>query len=699
MSIYLTLLLDKLPLSDHKIYFARTFHARFFPTRHAFEYPVLYVGVDLDKLSSENVSLWSKDIALFNRIFAYNKAALFSIFANDYLGDVRLENNDDSKSSAPIAQSIKEKLFWHIRRHKISTDNLKQIELITTPRFFGYAFNPVSFYFCYDNNKDLAVIVLEVNNTFGEKHLYVLSRDKEDDDATIRRGYDMSFTFRRSFHVSPFNDRKGFYRAFCKIPSKGKLDMRLVMYTELSVPCNESESIQLGKKKMVAVVSAASYPLSLISLCCAMITYPLDVFLTMPRIMKEAYKLHYQKRLGIFHRPNPTEGTVVKLEPNFIDRYAQQVTIKYLHELVAACSEPISITIHLPPLNKPPIHISNQVQNLSHKNIVLHLSNYTFFTNFLFDQTIYRALIVGYFEKAWECNDLSLLLDFFFNFTLKKNNENNFFKNEPLLSGDEIWAAKIRRSYLKSIINGKNSGGLEAKKEFDQLIQKLSLGKSKDQKFTIAIMQKDALFSEISVNKKNVDTNIEKFDFKHIYMFATPLSGFINGLIPLVNDKLHLLPFPPRYLPDDLSKHPIDKIVLTSSASKRDRLQHFWVLFIGGILYKLDAWFWQKTTGFVEGPLGNPFVVEKYIWEGILDLIKKASGDNSYENILDVWEVVYERKDGQLHLIPPVPLTNFPWKSKEQSDGNTIINIKDFRYRLWLYIKTFRETVLVDRNV
>lgn len=45
------------------------------------------------------------------------------------------------------------------------------------PRFLGYAFNPASFHYCYSRNNELKVVILEINNTFGEKHLHVLSRD------------------------------------------------------------------------------------------------------------------------------------------------------------------------------------------------------------------------------------------------------------------------------------------------------------------------------------------------------------------------------------------------------------------------------------------------------------------------------------------------------------------------------------------
>ncbi|NTV84464.1 MAG: DUF1365 domain-containing protein [Bacteroidales bacterium] len=55
-------------------------------------------------------------------------------------------------------------------------DKISRIELITSGRYFNYVFNPVSFYYCYKNDNSIAAIAAEVNNTFGEKHLYILCK-------------------------------------------------------------------------------------------------------------------------------------------------------------------------------------------------------------------------------------------------------------------------------------------------------------------------------------------------------------------------------------------------------------------------------------------------------------------------------------------------------------------------------------------
>lgn len=76
-----------------------------------------------------------------------------------------------------------------------------RIYLLTHFRYLGYGFNPVSFYYCFDENDEgIETIVCEVNNTpWGEQHLYMLS-DKEN----LGQGEHMRFLRSKEFHVSPF---------------------------------------------------------------------------------------------------------------------------------------------------------------------------------------------------------------------------------------------------------------------------------------------------------------------------------------------------------------------------------------------------------------------------------------------------------------------------------------------------------------
>ena len=83
-------------------------------------------------------------------------------------------------------------------------DATGEVWLHTYPRVLGYAFKPVSFWHCLREDGSLAAIVAEVNNTFGERHCYLLSGPE--------LGYGREATARKVFHVSPFCSIEGRYR-------------------------------------------------------------------------------------------------------------------------------------------------------------------------------------------------------------------------------------------------------------------------------------------------------------------------------------------------------------------------------------------------------------------------------------------------------------------------------------------------------
>ena len=87
------------------------------------------------------------------------------------------------------------------------TDADGEIWLHAFPRVFGYVFNPVSFWFAHRGDGTLRAIVAEVNNTFGERHCYLLSHD---DGRPLAWGEELHA--RKVFHVSPFCAIEGHYR-------------------------------------------------------------------------------------------------------------------------------------------------------------------------------------------------------------------------------------------------------------------------------------------------------------------------------------------------------------------------------------------------------------------------------------------------------------------------------------------------------
>lgn len=81
------------------------------------------------------------------------------------------------------------------------------VHLHTFPKVLGYVFNPVSFWYFHNDKQQCRVILCEVNNTFGERHFYLLNAP--DSDAALNKGMLLHAT--KEFHVSPFFPVSGRY--------------------------------------------------------------------------------------------------------------------------------------------------------------------------------------------------------------------------------------------------------------------------------------------------------------------------------------------------------------------------------------------------------------------------------------------------------------------------------------------------------
>jgi uncharacterized protein len=90
------------------------------------------------------------------------------------------------------------------------------------PRLFGYTFNPLSVYFCYRAGGELALVLYEVRNTFGEIHAYVLPvQPGEISEAGIRQQQD------KLFYVSPFIEMAMRYH-FRVLPPGERVKLRIL---------------------------------------------------------------------------------------------------------------------------------------------------------------------------------------------------------------------------------------------------------------------------------------------------------------------------------------------------------------------------------------------------------------------------------------------------------------------------------------
>jgi DUF1365 family protein len=157
------------------LYLGDVMHARLKPVRHRFSYRVMSLLIDLDRLiEADRQSL----------LFGINRAALYSFNERDH-------GERDGSSLRAYAQR-------RAAEHHIDLTG-GRVQLLCYPRLMGYAFNPLSAYFCYRADGQLALIIYEVRNTFGDMHPYVLPvTPGEISAAGVRQQQD------KLFYVSPF---------------------------------------------------------------------------------------------------------------------------------------------------------------------------------------------------------------------------------------------------------------------------------------------------------------------------------------------------------------------------------------------------------------------------------------------------------------------------------------------------------------
>ncbi|MCO5589707.1 hypothetical protein L7F22_043675 [Adiantum nelumboides] len=338
---------------------AQIHHARMLPreSQHSFKYPSLYFAFELQALERGQCDClpafrWAGD-QLSGSIASANPKKSFAL-TKLHPKDFGRKIFADAKSPQAVEiidGSILLKLAYELRfrgylskgPQDLESDSLKsghfpwdqeigQVWAIAMPTVFGLAgFNPLTVYYVYKpgTSKKLWSAILEVHNTFNERHIYVCEVNKGEDEKTgsssqkgsMRKGYDHSWTFPRDFHVSPFNDRLGYYQLFLRdmwketkdgLPS---IDIRLLLLVPPEEECqNKGKSLQ---KKLLATLtssnatSATQKPtkeaksMTTSSVLSMLISQPFDLFLPVARIMIEAAKLHWKKRLPVHIRPEP----------------------------------------------------------------------------------------------------------------------------------------------------------------------------------------------------------------------------------------------------------------------------------------------------------------------------------------------------------------------------------------------------------
>jgi DUF1365 family protein len=260
--------------------FGQVRHTRMRPRHHAFVYPTFFLMLPLRSL---------KQAPMQSSSWAINRPGSISFFETDH-GDGRLPEQGGA-------------LAWldELLQREGIHDASGEVWLHCYPRVLGYSFKPVSFWYCHSsaaNGGSLRAIVVEVNNTFGERHCYLL------DDPH----YGQEQRASKVFHVSPFNAVAGHYRfRFMRSTTAGMA--RTVARIDYHDTAAQGETNHPDSALLHTSISGTLVPLTPAALRRALWRYPAMTLGVVLHIHTQALRL-WLKQVPFFRKPAPPQAFV-----------------------------------------------------------------------------------------------------------------------------------------------------------------------------------------------------------------------------------------------------------------------------------------------------------------------------------------------------------------------------------------------------
>ncbi|MBL7910719.1 MAG: DUF1365 domain-containing protein [Bacteroidia bacterium] len=238
------------------LYKATVMHNRMKPASHRFHYNVFMFYIDLDEIEQLRKKL------LF---FSHNRFNFFSFRDNEHL-QLPIENPDKSKTT-------KQHILDYLQKNSVTPAPTK-IMLLTNLNVLGYNFNPVSFYYCFDEKDQPVCCIAEVGNTFGEMKPYLLSKENLSENT-------FHLNTAKYFYVSPFMDHDA------------NFDFNLVIPTEKLN--NKIDTFKGGERIFISTLTGLKKPINNGNLFWYSIRFPFITLKIITLIHWNALKLWRKK--------------------------------------------------------------------------------------------------------------------------------------------------------------------------------------------------------------------------------------------------------------------------------------------------------------------------------------------------------------------------------------------------------------------